>query len=73
MVMKERNNSDAMKNWKPNASAPLWDEESGNEPKGPFFTDLDIKHVKQVGPSCVPTTLAMLARSTGADVGPDDF
>ena len=57
MVMKERNN-DAVKNWKPNASAPLWDEESENEPKGPFFTDLDIKHIKQVGPSCVPTTLS---------------
>ena len=38
MVMKERNNSDTIKNWKPNASAPLWDEESENEPKGPFFT-----------------------------------
>ena len=46
MVMKERNNSDAIKNWKPNASAPLWDEVSENEPKGPFFTDLDIKHIK---------------------------
>ena len=49
-------------NWKPNASAPLWDEESENEPKGPFFRDLEINHIKQIGPSCVPTTLAMLAR-----------
>ena len=60
-------------NWKPNANAPLWDEESNSEPRGPFFQELDIKHIKQIGPSCVPTTLAMLARSTGADVGPDDF
>ena len=36
MVMKERNN-DEVKDWKPNASAPLWDEESENEPKGPFL------------------------------------
>ena len=60
-------------NWKPNASAPLWDEESEHEPKGPFFNDLALEHIKQIGPSCVPTTLAMLARSTGADVCPDDF
>ena len=73
MVMKERNNDNAVCDWKPNASAPLWDEESEIEPKGPFFTDLELKHIKQVGPSCVPTTLAMLARSTGAEVGPDDF
>ena len=42
MAMKERNNDNAVYDWKPNASAPLWDEESENEPKGPFFTDLDI-------------------------------
>lgn len=60
-------------NWKPNASAPLWDVESEDEPQGPFFADLCIEHMRQSGPTCVPTTLAMLARSTGADVGPEDF
>ena len=38
---------------------------------GPFFTDLEIKHIT-LDPSCVPKA-AMLARSTGADVAPDDF
>jgi hypothetical protein len=60
-------------NWRPNPSAPLWDEESADEPKGPFFKDLNLKHIHQIGPTCVPTTLAMIARSTGADVGADDF
>jgi|TARA_B100001559_G_C16482882_1_gene614630 hypothetical protein len=73
MVIKEKKNKDVAYEWKPNASAPLWDEESGSEPRGPFFRDLEIEHIKQIGPSCVPTTLAMLARSTGADVSPDDF
>ena len=73
MIMKNKNNGNEVDGWKPNASAPLWDEESECEPKGPFFRDLEIEHIKQIGPSCVPTTLAMLARSTGADVGPDDF
>ena len=73
MIMKNKNNENVADEWKPNASAPLWDEESECEPKGPFFRDLEIEHIKQIGPSCVPTTLAMLARSTGADVGPDDF
>jgi len=59
--------------WKPNPSAPLWDEETEGEPKGPFFLDTRLEHISQIGPSCVPTTLAMIARSTGADVGPDYF
>ena len=44
-----------------------------DELKGPFFEHLDLDHIRQVGPTCVPTTLAMLARSTGADVNPEDF
>jgi hypothetical protein len=60
-------------NWRPDSSAPLWDAEGDSEPQGPFFADLEIEHLRQVGPSCVPTTLAMLARATGADVGPEDF
>ena len=59
--------------WKPNPSAPLWDEETDSEPLGPFFRDIELQHTLQNGPTCVPTTLAMIARSTGADVGPDDF
>lgn len=59
--------------WTPNANAPLWDaaEEGGYE--GPFFSDLELEHIRQTGPTCVPTTLAMIARATGADVGPEDF
>tara|TARA_A200000159_G_scaffold148572_1_gene156415 strand:+ start:1341 stop:1886 length:546 start_codon:yes stop_codon:yes gene_type:complete len=60
-------------NWKPNSSAPLWDKELADEPLGPFFNEISLEHIPQIGPSCVPTTLAMIARSTGADVGPDDF
>tara|TARA_B100001750_G_C15483876_1_gene587152 strand:+ start:1209 stop:1754 length:546 start_codon:yes stop_codon:yes gene_type:complete len=59
--------------WEPDANAPLWDADELDEPIGPFFQDLNIKHVKQKGPSCVPTTLAMLARATGANVGPEYF
>ncbi len=59
--------------WKPNPSAPLWDEESSDEPAGPHFQNVELSHILQSGPTCVPTTLAMIARSTGADVGPDDF
>ena len=49
--------------WKPNQSAPLW---QGND--GPWFHDMELEHIKQVGPSCVPTTLAMLANAAGGDV-----
>jgi hypothetical protein len=59
--------------WKPNANAPLWDPPNADEPQGPFFPEVAIEHTKQIGPSCVATTLAMIARTTGADVGPDDF
>ena len=60
-------------NWKPNPSAPLWNEERPGEPQGPFFSHLAIEHVKQVGPSCVATTLSMVANATGANTTPEDF
>mgnify|MGYP001161025013 FL=1 len=60
-------------NWKPNPSAPLWYSERHGEPHGPFFGDLTIEHVKQVGPSCVATTLSMVANATGANTTPEDF
>jgi len=60
-------------NWKPDASAPLWDAETEGEQQAPFFAHLELEHLRQSGPTCVPTTLAMLARATGADVGPGDF
>ena len=60
-------------NWKPNPSAPLWYEERPGEPQGPFFSHLAIEHVKQVGPSCVATTLSMVANATGANTTPEDF
>ncbi len=59
--------------WKPNPSAPLWDVDKEGEPVGPFFRDLQLKHIAQSGPSCVPTTLSMIANATGADVRPEDF
>ena len=59
--------------WKPNANAPLWDPPNADEPQGPFFPEMAIEHTKQIGPSCVATTLAMIARTTGADVEADDF
>lgn len=57
--------------WKPDSSAPLWDE--SNEEKNNFFRDINLEHITQIGPSCVATTLAMIARSTGADVSVDYF
>jgi hypothetical protein len=59
--------------WRPNSSAPLWDADDITEIQEPFFSDMNLEHDKQIGPSCVATTLAMIARSTGAVVTPDDF
>ena len=41
--------------------------------KGPFFHGLELQHTKQVGPSCVATTLSMVANATGASTTPEDF
>ena len=49
--------------WKPNANAPLWDAAAVGEIQGPFFSDIAIRHDRQIGPSCVATTLAMIALS----------
>ena len=57
--------------WKPDSKAPIWDECKGDEEI--FFKDINLEHIKQVGPSCVATTLTMIARSTGAKVSVDDF
>lgn len=62
-----------MSGWKPNPTAPLWYSGGSHEPSGPFFSDLNIEHVKQQGPSCVATTLSMVANSTGANTTPEDF
>ena len=59
--------------WTPNATAPLWYEGGQGEPHGPFFEALSMEHVKQVGPSCVATTLSMVANATGANTSPEDF
>ena len=59
--------------WRPNPTAPLWYEERRGEPVGPFFHDLSLQHAKQVGPSCVATTLSMVANATGAQTTPEDF
>lgn len=60
-------------NWKPNPTAPLWYQSGNDEPKGPFFQDLNVDHVEQRGPSCVATTLSMVANARGANTTPDDF
>ena len=60
-----------IKDWKPDSKAPIWDEYKGDEEI--FFKDINLEHIKQVGPSCVATTLTMIARSTGANVSVDDF
>ena len=49
--------------WKPNASAPLW---YGKQEC--FFPDLKIQHVRQSGPTCVPTTLSMIANAFGQEL-----
>ena len=58
--------------WRPDASTPHWnlgkDEESEI-----FLPSLKLQHLKQIGPSCVATTLCMVARATGADVTPEAF
>ena len=59
--------------WAPNPTAPLWYEERMGEPVGPFFHDLELQHTRQVGPSCVATTLSMVANATGASTTPEDF
>ena len=58
--------------WRPDASSPLWHLAKGEENEI-FFSDLELEHLKQIGPSCVATTLCMVARATGADVTPEDF
>jgi len=58
--------------WRPNASAPLWHLSRGQQDET-FFQDLKLEHLKQIGPSCVATTLCMVARATGADVTPEYF
>ena len=57
--------------WKPDSKAPIWRVHSNEENQ--FFNDLSLNHILQVGPSCVATTLTMLARSTGANVTVDYF
>ena len=62
-----------MSGWKPNPTAPLWYSGGIHEPQGPYFPHLNVEHVKQQGPSCVATTLSMVANSTGASTTPEDF
>lgn len=59
--------------WRPNPTAPLWYDDHKDEASGSFFNDVNIEHVKQVGPSCVATTLSMVANATGANTTPEDF
>src|SRR5210317_58562 len=59
--------------WRPNPTAPLWYASSVDESEGPFFESLQLEHVRQIGPSCVATTLSMVANATGANTTPEDF
>jgi len=54
--------------WRPNPNAPLWDATVNNEAQDQFFADINLNHDRQIGPSCVATTLAMIVRTTGAEV-----
>jgi hypothetical protein len=54
--------------WKPSPSAPLW---FGKEEK--FFYDVAIEHHQQIGPSCVPTTLSMVAHAFGKNISVEQF
>lgn len=44
-----------------------------SSPTPPYFHHLKLKHSRQYGPTCVPTTLAMIARATGAKVTTEDM
>ncbi len=57
-----------MSAWRPNPNAPLWDATVNNEAQDQFFADINLNHDRQIGPSCVATTLAMIVRTTGAEV-----
>ena len=57
-----------MSAWRPNPSAPLWDAVVSNETQDQFFADINLNHDRQIGPSCVATTLAMIVRTTGVEV-----
>lgn len=57
-----------MSTWRPNPNAPLWDATVNNEAQDQFFADINLNHDRQIGPSCVATTLAMIVRTTGAEV-----
>ncbi len=59
--------------WVPNPTAPLWWPDDEHEPNGPYFHHLSLNHIMQQGPTCVPTTLAMLACATGASVTPEEM
>ena len=54
--------------WRPNPNAPLWDATVNNEAQDQFFADINLNHDRQIGPSCVATTLAMIVRTTGVEV-----
>ena len=57
--------------WRPDPNAPIWWNDDDSE-TGPFHHDMEINHIQQRGPSCVPTTLAMLASTRGIQVYPDE-
>jgi hypothetical protein len=59
--------------WRPSPNAPIWEADGIDEPQGPFFRDLNIRHQVQSGPTCVLNTLSQLARASGFDVGPEHF
>ncbi|DAC60826.1 MAG TPA: hypothetical protein D7I03_01565 [Candidatus Poseidoniales archaeon] len=55
-------------NWVPNKTCKIW---KGDEDT--YFNGLKIQHRKQVGPSCVATTLSMIVESLGFNASPEHF
>ncbi len=57
------------KGWTHDKSSALWEPDENEKEKWPepFFHDLKLEPIKQNGQTCVPTSLAVLTRGTGAD------
>ena len=55
-------------NWIPNQTCEIWRGDDNT-----YFKDLTIQHKKQLGPSCVATTLSMIVESLGFTADVDYF
>ena len=55
-------------NWIPNQTWEIWRGDDNT-----YFKDLTIQHKKQLGPSCVATTLSLIVESLGFTADVDHF